>query len=396
MIVDEITVHREDRRCRLSARVELNRSRREFRLFYEYPLGIAEFVRPCADPFIAALLLPSMRLGDTLTVEGKASKKLLSALPSIMNLFRIFDNNLHRIEINAAGIEEKERKATSQGSALFFSGGVDSFYSLMRLNESQGELSHLILVKGFDISLDDTPLYNKAYVAARDIAEYFGKTLIPISTNLKNLTDHYAHWVFAYGSALASIGLSLQGMFGRVYVASDLPNRLYPTGSRPDLDPLWSTETTTFIHHGYETLRREKGRVVAGNPLAQKYLRVCWENWHGAYNCGRCMKCVLTMLELHLVGVLPKFTVFPTKLSPDLVRRTRLEVDSGLIRYFIETETADLREIGEPELANALAHALAMSRLRQRFIIAPWMKLMRIPGVSCFLRSIPRKLRRIK
>lgn len=48
MIVDEITVERKDQQCRLSARVELNRSRREFRLFYEYPLENAEWVQPCA------------------------------------------------------------------------------------------------------------------------------------------------------------------------------------------------------------------------------------------------------------------------------------------------------------------------------------------------------------
>lgn len=378
MIVDEITVDRKDQHCRLSARVELSRSRPEFRLFYEYPLEFAECLRPGADPFIAALLLPSMRLGDTLSVEGNASKKLLSAIPSIMNLFRTFDNNLQSVEINAAGIETKEKTPTAQGSALFFSGGLDSFYSLTRLSESLGELSHLILVNGFDISIGDTALYNKAYAAAREVAGHFGKTLIPVSTNLRSITDRYVNWVFAFGPALASIGLSLQGLFGKVYIASDLPNTLYPTGSRPDLDPLWSTETTTFIHHSYETLKREKGKVVAGNPLAQKYLRVCWENWHGAYNCGRCMKCVLTMLELHLAGVLPKFTVFPTELSPALVRRTRLEINSELILYFIETETADLREIGETELANALAHALRMSKLRQRFITAPWMKLRRV------------------
>ena len=378
MLVDEITVDRDDQRCRLSARVELNRSRREFRLFYEYPLEAAEWLRPCADPFIAALLLPSMHLGDTLSVESKASGKLLSALPNIMKLFRTFDNRLQPVQISTAGTEE--RATTPRGSALFFSGGIDSFYSLIKLSDSPGELSHLILVNGFDVSIRDTALCSKVYAAARDVAGNFEVSLIPVSTNLRSLTDHYVNWVFAFGPALASVGLSLQGLFGRVYIASDLPNTLYPTGSRPDLDPLWSTESTTFIHHGYETLKREKGKLVATNPLAQKYLRVCWENRHGAYNCGRCMKCILTMLDLHLAGVLPKFTGFPTKLSPDLVRRTRLllEPNSELIDYFIETETADLRKIGETELANALIHAMAMSKLRQRFVVTPWMRFRRL------------------
>ena len=92
------------------------------------------------------------------------------------------------------------------------------------------------------------------------------------------------------------------------------------------------------------------------------------------------MKCVITMLELHLAGVLPRFTAFPTKLSPDLVRQTRLllEADSDLIQYFVETEIADLRKIGEIELANALTHSMAMSKLRQRFVVTPGMRLRRL------------------
>jgi len=382
MIVDEISVDRKDQHVFLTGRVTWGRSRNAFRLFYSYPLEVAEWLRPRADPFIAALLLPSMRIGETLSVEGEASRKLLSAVPNIVKLFRTFDNTLQFVGVNAIETSEKNRARSPQVSALFFSAGLDSFYSLIKLDQSQGELTHLILVRGFDISLDDDALYNMTYAAAKDVAGNFRKTLIPISTNLRSLTDRFVHWDFAFGPALASIGLSLQSWLGRVYIASDLPNVPYPTGSRPDLDPLWSTETTAFVHHGYETVKREKGKAVACNPLARKYLRVCWENWHGAYNCGKCMKCVLTMLDLHLAGVLEEFTVFPTKLSPNLVRRSRLDADSELIRYFIETQSADLREIGETGLANALASALAMSKLRHRFVTAPWLKLRRITHKS--------------
>jgi hypothetical protein len=391
MIVDEILVDRRGKQCFLSARVATGPRKREFRLFYGYPLEFAKWVRPCADPFLAALLLPAMRLGNTLSVEAKASKKLLSALPQIMTLFTTFDKSLRPIEIDVVGTEEKRSVSDQKRSALFFSGGLDSFYSLIRLKKSNQSLSHLILVNGFDIPLGDATLYNTTYAAARDVARNFGKTLVPVSSNLKRLLDPYVEFGFAFGSALASIGLSLQGLFRRVYIASDLPNVLYPVGSRPDLDPLWSTESTTFVHHGYETVKREKGKVVAHNLLAQKYLRVCWENWNGAYNCGRCMKCVLTMVELHLAGVLPKFNaVFPTKLSPDLIRRARLDPDSDLIRYFIKTETAGLLEIGEMELANALAYAVAISKLKQRIIIAPLLKLRKMVPVSVPFKLIRR------
>ncbi len=45
-------------------------------------------------------------------------------------------------------------------------------------------------------------------------------------------------------------------------------------------------------------------------------LRVCWENWGGAYNCGCCDKCVRTMTALTILGVLGRYTRFPDPVDP--------------------------------------------------------------------------------
>ena len=74
--------------------------------------------------------------------------------------------------------------------------------------------------------------------------------------------------------------------------------------SHPALDPLWSTEAVEVVHDGAETRRVDKVAALAASPLALRYLRVCWENRGGAYNCGRCGKCMRTMVDLDLAGAL--------------------------------------------------------------------------------------------
>jgi len=184
------------------------------------------------------------------------------------------------------------------------------------------------------------------------------------STNLRELTDKFVGWEYVNGAALASIALCLNG-FRKVYIASDLgPNCLTPMGAHPDLDPLWSTETTNFIHFGHQVSRTQRIFEIASNPLAQKNLRVCWENRDGLYNCGMCAKCVRTMIDLHLAGALPKFRTFPTDLTPTLIRNMRLYPTEYAIRRS-EDILRELRKSGEAEFANALARAIRIAKVKR-------------------------------
>jgi hypothetical protein len=56
--------------------------------------------------------------------------------------------------------------------------------------------------------------------------------------------------------------------------------------------------------------RLEKIRRISTEPLVQRNLRVCWQNVAGSLNCGRCEKCVRTMLSLDICGTLGRFPGF--------------------------------------------------------------------------------------
>ena len=349
--------------CELKANVE-TAPEESSELFYRLPEEFTQSVHVFADPFIAALLIPSMRLGEPLTVNAPASPRLLRALPKIMAFYHNWDSRYKIIEVRTSK-ERQESDSIAKANALFFSGGLDSFYALTKLTEQTAErnhLSHLIFVHGFDIKLNDNMLFDRSYAALKDIAAYYGKKLVVVRTNVREITDKYVDWNICYGGVMASVALCFNGFFGHVYIASDLgpDERTIPHASHPDLDPLWSTQTTNLIHCCYGISRIEKAKALANNLMAQKHLRVCWENRNGAYNCGSCGKCVRTMLALYLAGALSNFN-FPTTLTPELVKAINYYPQRSAILH-TEQILHELQRRGEHQFANTLLQATKKPR----------------------------------
>jgi CubicO group peptidase (beta-lactamase class C family) len=68
---------------------------------------------------------------------------------------------------------------------------------------------------------------------------------------------------------LAAIGHLLAPAFERIYIAASVNYRdLFPWGTHPLLDPLWSSELLEFVHHGCAARRIEKLRFIAGFDAA--------------------------------------------------------------------------------------------------------------------------------
>ena len=196
------------------------------------------------------------------------------------------------------------------------------------------------------------------------VAAHFGKRAVEIQTNLHDLLDPYVGWqAMAHGAALAAVGHLLSSHLARIYIPATYSHEIKGhAGSDPLLDPLWSTETLEFVHDGSEASRLAKVALVAQSDIALQSLRVCYRNFGGAYNCGRCEKCLRTMMNLHAVGALDRCTTFATPLDPGRVARM-LFLDT--CRPFHEENLRALEAAGaDPVLCNALRQALNRPRWR--------------------------------
>ena len=262
---------------------------------------------------------------------GSVSPLLASNLETIRNIFAAWIDGGRRIPMDYE--LSSDDAALSSGVSLFFSGGVDSFYSLILHRD---EVENLVLIHGFDVPLADTRTFALAEAQARDAARLFGKRLILVRTNLHwEQPSVPGGWYLYGGAALAAVAHALAPVHAKIYVASAGSNAyLIPCGSHPLLDPLWSTETLRIVHDNGEA-RIDKLRVIVQYPEALARLRVCWENL-GNYNCGLCEKCIRTMLALRALGV-DRCAAFPNTLSPKLVYQQELNYSSApLWREFLD------------------------------------------------------------
>jgi hypothetical protein len=227
--------------------------------------------------------------------------------------------HLHPVAIDAA---EAVSGSPAPGVGCFFSGGVDSFYSVLARNE---EITHLIFVHGFDIPFGDDRLASKALIAARAAARELGKPLISVRTDIRRVSDPWSGWGEHYhGAALATVGLLLADHVGRVIIPSTYSSDdVSPWGSHPQLDPLWSTSRVTLEHDVSELRRTDKIAAIASNPIAMRYLRVCWQGEDGEYNCGHCSKCIRTMASLLANDALEACATFPSRADWRLLGRVR-------------------------------------------------------------------------
>lgn len=302
-------------------------------------------------------LLPAMKTGSTLVAEGTISQKLFNAIEPISTFFHTLNPHLKRIKIKNL-VPRPANPPKENRVGMFFSAGVDSFYSLLKHQE---EITDLIFIRGFDIPLTDQVLLKKTSEVIREIGLKFCKRVIEVETNLRSFYEHsfikpYLRWQYGHGPALASVGHVLFPFFWRIYIAaSHTFADSYPPylSSHPDSDPLWSTETLEFIHDGCEATRVNKAAWIAKSDLALESLRVCGKNTGGAYNCGVCEKCLRTMINLYCVGALERCTTFNTKI--DIKRISELKIrDFGERAHFNENLQALKNRSADRALYEAL------------------------------------------
>jgi hypothetical protein len=128
---------------------------------------------------------------------------------------------------------------------------------------------------------------------------------------------------------------------------------------------LWSTELTEIEHDGCEATRIDKAAYISQHELAMQWLRVC-PGRHapkvvkpdGAYNCGRCEKCLRTMITLRITGALERCKTLPSDL--DLEQVANMHIPRN--QFFGWQNLRALDRLGtEPELARALEKSIATS-----------------------------------
>ncbi len=354
MIVDEVRHECLGDVCELSGHVQSEAwANEEFRLWYRVPADLAPehtADNPDCSPFVAGLLLWCLRRGEPLRIEGSASGQLLANVPLIADVCKAFwPGDMSMVEVS---VDAREPPRGNELAASFFTRGVDSWYTALTHGQRSYDgapLTHLVYVPSVDFMFDE-PHLQRCIADTCSAAAAIGKTPVLVETNLRRNTEHFLHWGIYAGAGLASAALALG--VEQVHIPA---SRSYayqaPEGTHLFLDPLWSSSRTEIVHHGAEASRWDKVVHLANAPDALRTLKICFdENTDG--NCGRCPKCLVTMVMLEAVRVLDQCP-FDRPLDPSRV--ARLELASPLLELMRD---AVLPNITDRRLAVALRIAV--------------------------------------
>ena len=326
-------------------------------IYFKFDKKYKDFIVADASPFAAALLVPAMKLGQDLIIEGAISEKLYRGMHEVMTIMLSWNIGLKPISIIAS--ELKKDEYAPQKNASFFSGGVDSFYTYLKNKESGKEkINYFILANGYDISLDSTELWKTTRNIIQDIGRKEHIEIIEVESNVRRMIEPIIPWGFTHGGCLAALGLSLRKELKSIFIASSYHNdQMFPWGSHPDTDYLWSTETLSFHHDGADVNRVQKVGFIAEYPIVLENLRVCYLNKKNKFNCGQCDKCLRTMINLRIAGALERPKTLPHVIDLERLRNLSIEREHGAIYY--KENLAALEKLGiDQPLQQAIRESL--------------------------------------
>jgi hypothetical protein len=338
--------------------VQLDNPAGPFELFYEIA---GSPVAEDGSPYLACLLPLAMKRGWNIVSESPVSERLLASVEQIQDIFQLWDRGAQRIQIEATAINTA-RATTGRGDGCFFSGGVDSWYSAIKNHD---RLHSLIFVTGFDIPLANETLSRTVLQQIRRAAGDLQRGLVEVTTNLREFSQPILPWSLAHGAGLASVALLLAPSLRGLYLpATHHYGDIFPWGSHPTLDHLWSSEAVRVTTDGLEATRFQKMQLMAQHPVSLRTLRVCYSNRETLYNCGRCEKCLRAKVSLYALGVLHLSETFDHELNLRHIAKLRLGDYSVVGNFtkssFIKDNLEALRRYrrDDPHLTRALHQAL--------------------------------------
>ena len=304
----------------------------EKKMWFRYDKKYAHFlVDDRLDAFCIGILYYAMFNNYDIRLEAKISERLYYQLttyfiPSLAKTVDLF----HEIKIFAETTTEVF--TNNNGVATGISGGVDSFYTLIKYTETKQKNYKLTHVIFSDIPLQKYTSSEKNkwlldnMSQLKKISSDFNLDLIYVECNI--VTDfligiHFSKDVGLFQDEglfslkFCSIVMSLGKLLNKYYFSSGFSFDEYNMKPKPydtayyDLLNLNCIETEYLVFYsvGGECCRLDKVKYIANFPIVQDKLLVC-----GIFNenCGHCNKCLRTMSELYAIGKLDLFKrVFP-------------------------------------------------------------------------------------
>lgn len=290
-------------------------------VWIDVPEHAAAEITDRLDPWLLWLLPHAYETQQDLVLDGAVDHELLRNARDLMEIWSRWRPGRRPIRIRG------ESAAAAAGgplsgparTGLFFTGGVDSFFTLFHHDAMAREhpewrerpIDDMAYVWGFDIPLANESAFETKRKTVERIAHDAGKRSIMLVTNLRETGVRQRWDTIMHGPALGGVGLLLGAAWKTALLSSWFCHEdTDPWGSTGITDPLLSTSATRTRPYGGGHDRFEKLAFLSRFPLVLETLHVCWEARSEA-NCGRCEKCLRTLIALDILSVRERAATFP-------------------------------------------------------------------------------------
>jgi len=301
--------------CGRSVSFELDRTRTQHTIFAALPEAFEADLNTREDVFLPALVMAACVTRERLDLAGMRIDPLL-----LRNSLSAARQHADWVGNYAAPAVTNERPSPAeppepQRVASFFSGGVDSLFTLIRHSPAFADdptrALSMNVAMAFHVFHTPRPseiaTLTEAERRLEAAADAFDAKLAPVRSNIMTFEpawrESYAR--ATHGAGLASIARVFGASLGTALIASSHTyGGLHAWGSSPLVDPLYSGRDLKIVHDGSTFTRFEKTELMARSEAALAVVNVCdtLVDGRGYVNCSRCQKCLRTMTALDLCG----------------------------------------------------------------------------------------------
>jgi len=355
------------------------------------------------DAFLIACCLPAMYVGEKrIKIEGYICPKVKDGLKQNMEIFRHWygRNRYFPIAIEADIRKSSLTQNSNKHVGLFFSGGIDSLFSL-RTNRLAYSLNHeasikdCFLVYGFDMPFseeidENSAIFKRAYEKAKIVTDDASANLIPIYTNIRKLDQglgakFWPNWY--HGAALASVAHCFTPRLKAIHIAStNAIENNEPWGSHPDIDPNYSSNELKIIHDDL-CPKFEKLKIISDWEVAFQNIRTCYQNHEELLNCCACKKCFKVMIMLTALNKLAASRAFPIhEISVEQLKLLLWDQKEADFKVNFKVLIPFLKKYGQNQLARIIVDECSFKARLRRFDIEFWNG--RLTKFSAFLQNV--------
>ncbi|RYG26147.1 hypothetical protein EON82_04475 [bacterium] len=325
--------------------------------------------------FVAACFPTAVWLGEDISVDVPVDADLLLRLPVLARGMARLHHRARAIEVHAEPARSEPPSGRVVGAS--FSGGADSFYTLMTNRDPGGltPVGALVTGLGFDPPHNDNEKQDLVLERLRRVSYELELQHFAIRTNFRLFFDPYADPSrVTQGTCLVAFAFLLAGDIHSYLVPSSAPiDRLYRWSSHALLDGAWLSGHVRTISDGWDIHRNDKVLQIAGWPLALEVLRVCAVG-NAVDNCGKCEKCLRTMALLEVAHRAEQAPTFPRRIDAKAIRDIQVKQIRKL--YWWE----EIRKLAEPDPSlawlvaaiNRMAFSCRLNAPRRR--LRNWMR----------------------